>query len=298
MVFFFPGQGTQSVGMGSNLLDKYPSVAQPMFEQANDILGFNLQKLCLEGPEDILTDTKNAQPAILTVQAIILELLKAKNIKPKAAAGHSLGEISALMAAEVLSFEDALRLVQKRGALMSSADPDKKGGMSAILGLSDEQVIAICKEASQTAYCEPVNFNAPGQVVISGLKEGCAKAGELASTEGAKVVHLVVGGAFHSKLMENAANEFATYVKGITFKQGICPVVSNVTAEFYSADEASILLPKQIASPVRWVESVHYLKNKGFSEGVELSSSPVIRGLIRKIDSSFSISSFEKLLEA
>ena len=298
MVFFFPGQGTQSVGMGSNLLEKYPSVAKPMFEQANDILKFDIQKLCLEGPEDALTDTKNAQPAILTVQAIILSLLTAKGIVPKAAAGHSLGEISALMAANVLSFEDALKLVQKRGALMSGADPDKKGGMSAILGLSDEQVIALCKEASQTAYCEPVNFNAPGQVVISGLKEGCTKAGELAAAQGAKVVPLVVGGAFHSKLMEHASSEFATYVKGVNFKKGLCLVVSNVTATFYNADEASTLLSKQIASPVRWVESIHYLKAQGFSEGVELSSSPVIRGLIRKIDSSFTVHSFEKLLEA
>ncbi|MGL5722557.1 MAG: ACP S-malonyltransferase [Brevinema sp.] len=298
MVFFFPGQGTQSVGMGSKLLENHVAIAKPIFEQANDILGFNIQKLCLEGPEDVLTDTKNAQPAILTVQAIILNLLKTKGTKPTAAAGHSLGEISALMAAEVLTFEEALKLVQKRGALMSGADPDKKGGMTALLGLSDEQVIAICNEVSKTVYCEPVNFNIPGQVVISGLKEACIKAGELAQAQGSKVVHLAVGGAFHSKLMEHAASEFASYVKEVNFKQGICPVVSNVTAQFYTADEARTLLPKQIASPVRWVESVHYLKAQGFSEGVELSLSPVIRGLIRKIDSSFTVHSFEKLLEA
>lgn len=296
MVFFFPGQGTQSLGMGSSLLEKYPDTAKPMFAQANDILGFDLQKLCLEGPEADLTDTKNAQPAILTVQAISLALLKQKGIRPTAAAGHSLGEISALLAAEIIDFPTALKMVQKRGALMSSADPKRRGGMSAVLGLSDAQVEAAC--ASATDYCEPVNFNAPGQVVISGLREACAEAGELAVSQGGKVVPLAVSGAFHSKLMKEAAEAFGAYLKEVSFKQGICSVMGNVTAEFYGAEQAKEMLTRQIYSPVQWVKTINNLKQKGYAEGVELSSSPVIRGLVRKIDSSFTVHGFEKLLEA
>ena len=287
MVLFFPGQGSQFVGMGKELTEKY-SLAQDIYKQANDILGFDIQKLSFEGPEADLTNTKNAQPAILTYQYILMSLLKEKNIVPTALAGHSLGEFSALLASEMLNFEDTLKLVQKRGQLMADADPDQKGGMAVVLGLDDATVITICKEVSDTHYVEPVNFNTPGQVVISGLKEGITLASEKLSAAGAKrVLPLAVSGAFHSKLMEKASESFGEYVNQLSFNKPICPIVSNVTAEFYDESTVKKLLPLQMKSPVQWVNTVNYLTEKGFNTGIEVNTGSVIQGMVKKINKEF-----------
>ena len=287
MVLFFPGQGSQFVGMGKELTEKY-SLAQDIYKQANDILGFDIQKLSFEGPEVDLTNTKNAQPAILTYQYILMSLLKEKNIAPTALAGHSLGEFSALLASEMLNFEDTLKLVQKRGQLMADADPDQKGGMAVVLGLDDATVITICKEVSDTHYVEPVNFNTPGQVVISGLKEGITLASEKLSAAGAKrVLPLAVSGAFHSKLMEKASESFGEYVNQLSFNKPICPIVSNVTAEFYDESTVKKLLPLQMKSPVQWVNTVNYLTEKGFNTGIEVNTGSVIQGMVKKINKEF-----------
>ncbi|MGL4394747.1 MAG: ACP S-malonyltransferase [Brevinema sp.] len=292
MVFFFPGQGSQAVGMGQELFDKH-AIAKEIYAQANEILGFDIQLLSFNGPEDQLTNTKFAQPAILVYQHILTTLLKEQNIVPTAVAGHSMGEFSALLAAEMLDFPSALKLVQKRGELMAASDPDGKGGMAAILGLDDDAVIKVCEEASKEFYVEPVNFNTPGQVVISGLKEGVAKASELALAAGAKrALPLAVSGAFHSKLMEQAAEEFANVVAQIEFKDPICRIISNVTAESYTKDQVKDLLPRQMKSPVQWVKSVQNLVSQGFKKGIEVSSGAVISGMVRKIEKEFE---FEKI---
>ncbi|MDK2818714.1 MAG: ACP S-malonyltransferase [Spirochaetota bacterium] len=287
MVLFFPGQGSQFVGMGKELVEKY-KLAQDIYTQANDILGFNIQNLSFEGPEDDLINTKNAQPAILTYQYILISLLKVQNIVPTALAGHSLGEFSALLASEMLSFEDTLKLVQKRGQLMAEADPHQKGGMAVVLGLDDNSVINICKEVSNTYYVEPVNFNTPGQVVISGLKEGITLASEKLSNAGAKrVLALAVSGAFHSKLMEEASIHFEEFVNQLNFSAPLYPIVSNVTAEFYDESTVKQLLALQMKSPVQWVSTVNYLVDKGFDTGIEMSTGTIIQGMVKKINKEF-----------
>ncbi|SFB67006.1 [acyl-carrier-protein] S-malonyltransferase [Brevinema andersonii] len=296
MVFFYPGQGSQFIGMGTNLMTYY-SVAGSIFEQANDTLGFDLKKLCFQGPESELTDTKNAQPAIITYQYILTKILKEKGYIPTVAAGHSLGEFSALLAAEMLSFEDTLKIVRKRGELMAACDPEQKGSMTAILGLNDQQVVDICQEISKTAYVEPVNFNAPGQIVISGLKEGVQAASEKALELGAsKIVPLAVSGAFHSRLMDDAAYNFKEFISNFTIKEGICPVASDVTAEFYITNQAKELLALQIKKPVQWVKIVTMLYDKGYNEGIEVNQSSIIRGLVRKINKDFKIHSIDSIL--
>ena len=287
MVLFFPGQGSQFVGMGKELVKKY-KLAQDIYTQANDILGFNIQNLSFEGPEDDLTNTKNAQPAILTYQYILINLLKEQNIVPTALAGHSLGEFSALLASEMLSFEDTLKLVQKRGQLMAEADPHQKGGMAVVLGLDDNSVINICKEVSNTYYVEPVNFNTPGQVVISGLKEGITLASEKLSNAGAKrVLALAVSGAFHSKLMEEASTYFEEFLNQLNFNAPLYPIVSNVTAEFYDESTVKKLLALQMNSPVQWVSTVNYLVDKGFNTGIEMNTGTIIQGMVKKINKEF-----------
>ncbi len=287
MVLFFPGQGSQFVGMGKELVEKY-AIAGDIYNQANDILGFDLQKLSFEGPEADLTNTKNAQPAILVYQYILMNLLKEQNLDIKAAAGHSLGEFSALLSAEMLSFEDTLRLVQKRGQLMADADPDKKGAMAVVLGLDDDKVISVCEGVS--SYVEPVNFNTPGQVVISGLKEGIILASDKLLEAGAKrVMPLAVSGAFHSKLMESASEQFEEFVNSLEFKAPKFPVVSNVTAEFYDEKSVKKLLPLQMKSPVQWVKTIQYLSDKGFTRGLEVSNGTVIQGMVKKINKEFTV---------
>lgn len=287
IVFFFPGQGSQFVGMGKELIEKY-TVAQNIYHQANEVLGYDIQALSFEGPETELTNTKNAQPAILIYQYIILSLLKEQKIVPSAVAGHSLGEFSALLAAGMLSFEDTLKIVQKRGELMSEADLNQKGTMAAVLGLDDSSIIEVCQEVSKEAYVEPVNFNTPGQVVISGLKEGITLASERLLAKGAKrVLSLPVSGAFHSQLMKDAADKFGEFINQFTFNKPVCPIFSNVTAERYDESRVQELLPLQMKSPVQWVKTVEQLSQEGFNLGLEIASGTVLQGMVKKINKEF-----------
>jgi len=296
VAFVFPGQGSQKVGMGKELLEKYP-FAREMYEKADNVLGFSLSKLSFEGPEEELTKTENAQVAILTYSIIALKALSEKGIQPAVVAGHSLGEFSALVASGMLSFESALKLVRKRGELMAHADPEKKGGMAAVLGLPAEVVEEVCAEVSREAYVEPVNYNAPDQVVISGLKEGIAKAEPILKEKGAKrVIVLNVSGAFHSKLMAEAATHFKKVLDETPFSRPNCRVISNVTAR--EEDETNIreMLFRQIQSPVRWVESVRYMESLGVSEIVEVGPGAVLTGLVKKISPALSVKSWEQFL--
>ncbi len=295
MVLFFPGQGTQFTGMGEHLCSLYPS-SKEIYTTASEILGFDIIELSKNEAE--LTDTKNAQPAILIYQHVLTELLKSKISEPAAAAGHSLGEFSALLAAEMLDFKDALKLVRKRGELMSSADPDKKGAMAVVLGLDDDAVIRICKEISETKYVEPVNFNTPGQIVISGLKEGIELASPKLLEAGAKrVMPLAVSGAFHSKLMDGAAEEFKKYLDALEFKAPKFPIVSNVTAEFYDEKNVKELLYLQMKSPVQWVKSIEFLSAKGYDKGIEVSNASILQGMIKKINKDFVVENVSSIVE-
>ncbi|MGA2142074.1 MAG: ACP S-malonyltransferase [Brevinematales bacterium] len=294
--YLYPGQGSQKVGMGKDLVEEFP-VADEIYKKADEVLKFSLSNICFEGPEEDLTMTRNAQLAILTYSHIADVLLTMKAGKPDYTAGLSLGEYSALVAAGVLSFEDALIVIKKRGELMEGADPDGKGGMAAVLGLGDEAVKRVCAEVSREHYVTAVNFNCPGQVVISGLKEGIAMAESRLIAAGAKrVLKLSVSGAFHSELMAGAADEFSRFMKDIKINKPSCIVISNVTA--LPEDETNIreLLVKQLKSPVLWTDSINYLKKMNVNEAVEVGFGNSVSGLVKKIDRDMKISVWNQLI--
>jgi [acyl-carrier-protein] S-malonyltransferase len=285
IAFVFPGQGSQYVGMGKDLVAKF-SYTKKFFDDANQALGFDLQKLCFEGPEEELKKTENTQPAILTVSAICLEALKSfGGVKAEAVAGHSLGEYSALYAAGSLSFQDAVKLVNMRGRFMQTAVPLGEGTMAAILGLDHNVVREICKKASEKGIVEAANINSPGQIVISGKIAGVAEAGRLCKEAGAKrVIELQVSAPFHSSLMKPAADNLSSELNKMTVKDASIPVVSNVTAD-YVTDGPAIkeLLVRQMTSPVLWENSIVKLTADGFDTFIEVGPGKVLAGLIKKI---------------
>ncbi|MDR2733290.1 MAG: ACP S-malonyltransferase [Spirochaetota bacterium] len=284
VAFVFPGQGAQSVGMAQDIYDAFPE-AREAFQTASRVLGYSVQELCFEGPEEKLRDTRFAQPALVTVSTAILRVLEASAILPDACAGHSLGEYAALVAAGKLSFEEALLLVAKRGELMAEADPQHIGAMTAIMGLSGEDIDAIIRDAAQGRVLAAANYNCPGQIVLSGDKNAIADAEALANTRGAtNVVRLEVSGPFHSPLMRSAADAFLQYLQSARFVEGHAKVVSNVTASWYTQDEMALLLQKQIYSSVRWEDSIRFLAASGASRFIEVGPGKVIRGLMRRID--------------
>lgn len=286
--FIFPGQGAQKVGMGLDIYEKYDSVKK-LFDSANEILGRDIKDIIFNGPEDVLKDTRNTQPALFIVEAAFTTLLKEKGLSPKFTLGHSMGEYSALFAAGAFSFEDGLKLVAKRGELMAEAGASTKGGMAAIIGLEKDAIAKVLEGVDGVVV--PANENSPEQTVISGDDSAVDIACEKLKEAGAKrAVKLPVSGAFHSPLMQSAADKFEEFLKDVEFSDTECPVITNVTAEPVSDGVAlKGLLVKQLLSPVRWVDSMNYLVSNSSTSCVEVGPGAVLKGLGRKCDRSISI---------
>jgi len=296
VAWVFPGQGAQYVGMGREMADAYEE-ARTVFEQADDVLGFSLSRLCMEGDEAELRRTENTQPAILTTSIAMLRTLLRNPVPVDYVAGHSLGEFSALVAAESLSFESAVQLVRIRGRLMEEAVPAGQGAMAAVLGLEEAALSEIC--SAVTAEGQPVdmaNLNCPGQIVISGIREGVEEACRRAKEAGARrTMMLEVSGPFHSRLMQPAAEKFRAYLNEAVIADARVPVVANVTARpVQEADTIRELLYRQVASPVRWEESARWLLEQGVRTFVEIGPGSVLSGLIRKVDRSVQTMQVEK----
>ncbi len=282
----FPGQGSQTVGMGKDLIENSPA-AKAVFDEADEALGFSLSDMILNGPEDKLVLTAYTQPAILTVSVAVLRALEEKGARPEPAfvAGHSLGEYSALVASGALSLADGVRLVHKRGTFMQEAVPPGTGAMAAILGLDADSVRAVCEEAACGEVCEPANFNTPAQTVISGHAAAVGRAVKLASGRGAKrSVPLNVSAPFHCSLMRPVADRLAAEMDACAWKTGVCPLVANVSAKPV-ADVAEIRrgLYEQTYSPVRWTESVRRMADLGVQGFIELGPGKTLCGMVKKI---------------
>ncbi|WAH35476.1 ACP S-malonyltransferase [Alicyclobacillus dauci] len=293
----FPGQGAQYVGMGKSLIDNYET-ARRIFAEADERLGFSLTKLCLEGPEEELRLTYYTQPALLTASVAFYRVLAERvDISPIVAAGHSLGEYSALVAADALSFEDAVYLVHRRGQLMDEAVPAGLGAMAAILGMDEADLDALCREVSESTgeVVELANLNCPGQIAISGTANAVAKVSEMAKPRGAKrAIPLTVSGPFHCSLMRPAADSFGKLLDETNIKDARIPVVANVDAVPHTrADELREALKRQLYSPVRWTDDVRTMRSLGVDLIVELGPGTVLSGLIRKIDKGISTAHVE-----
>lgn len=297
LAFVFPGQGAQTVGMGKDLFDQY-DVAKRLFAEADEALGYSIKDMCFEGPADDLKLTANTQPAILTVSVIVNEILKEHGVQPDVAGGHSLGEYSALVAAGVLSFKDAVALVHKRGQYMQEAVPVGEGGMAAIIGLDDEAIAAACEKATKEAgEVQPVNFNCPGQTVIAGTTHGVEKAVEELKAAGAKkAVVLPVSAPFHSTLMKPAAEKLAAELDKVAIYDAAFPVVSNFTGELETkAEEIKANLVAQADHPVRWIACVKTMQAFGADTFVEAGPGKTLCGFNRRIDRSLKSLNVENL---
>lgn len=285
IAFVFPGQGSQYVGMGKDLADNFP-VARQAFEEANDTLGFDLASLCYNGPEDDLKLTANTQPAILTTSVATLRVLETETgLDPAFAAGHSLGEYSALVCAGALSFADAVRTVRQRGTFMQEAVPVGTGSMAAILGLDPELLDVVCRGAAEGQVVSPANYNSAGQVVIAGHAEAVARAVELAKEKGAKRAMLLpVSAPFHCSLMATVAERLVDVLTGITLNKMALPVVTNVEA-LPNQDVSRVrdLLVRQVCAPVRWQETIACMVNLGAARYIEIGPGKVLSGLVKRM---------------
>jgi len=282
--YIFPGQGAQFTGMGLELYENYP-IAQDLFEKANEILGFSITDVMFEGTAEELKQTKVTQPAIF-LHSVILAKVLGEDFKPEMVAGHSLGELSALVANEVLTFEDGLTLVSKRAMAMQKACEAQESTMAAVLGLDDAVVEEVCESIDGVVVA--ANYNCPGQLVISGEISAIDSACEVLTEKGARrALKLPVGGAFHSPLMEPAREELAAAIEATTFSEPICPVYQNVVAKAVnSPTEIKENLIAQLTAPVRWTQSVQAMITDGGSEFIEVGPGKVLTGLMRKIDRS------------
>jgi len=287
VAFVFPGQGSQYPGMGKELADKYP-VARAVFEEADKALGVSIWNMCCEGTEDELKLTANTQPAILAVSVAAARVLAEKGITADFVAGHSLGEYSALVAAESLSFSDAIKLVRKRGTYMQEAVPPGEGAMAAIMGLSPAVVQDACKRAAEDGICSPANINSPDQTVISGHASAVKRAVEIASQQGAKrAVILAVSAPFHSALMMPAQVKLEKDLRATKFSNVKIPLVTNVDADtIETGDQARDALVRQVTMPVRWEESMRMLLDEGVTTFIEVGPGRVLTGLMRQIERS------------
>ncbi|MFI5211612.1 MAG: ACP S-malonyltransferase [Ignavibacteria bacterium] len=294
--YVYPGQGSQYVGMGRDLFESYKEINE-LYLLSNEILGFDIAKVSFEGPEEKLKQTNITQPAIVIHSIAATRLLK--NSNADFAAGHSLGEFSALIYAGALDFADGLRLVQLRGELMQKAGEEYKGTMAAIIGLDPAILEEICKDAARDGIVQIANINSPGQIVISGSIEGVKKAMALAKGNGAKLVkELVVHGAFHSPLMESAKKDFKAALDNTEFNKIRIPVYSNVTAKPITKDSDPAVIKDtlydQLTSSVLWQESIVNMISDGATEFIELGPGKVLQGLIKRIDGSVSIKGIDK----
>jgi [acyl-carrier-protein] S-malonyltransferase len=287
VAFLFPGQGSQTLGMGKDLAEKY-SIARQTFEEADDALGFRLSHICFAGPEDQLRLTEITQPAILTASVAALRVLAEKGIKPAFVAGHSLGEYSAHVAAGTLTFADAVRTVRKRGRYMQEAVPVGVGAMSAILGMDLDRVIDVCRDAAGDEVCEPANINSAEQIVISGHTAAVERATKLADERGAKRAKILpVSAPFHCSLMKPAQDRLASDLNQLTFQNPMVPVACNVDAAFVKdADHSRDALVRQVTGSVKWEQSMRLLIAHGVHTFVEVGPGKVLCGLLRQIDRS------------
>ena len=294
IAFVFPGQGAQKVGMGQSLAAAFP-LCRETFDEADSALGEKLSTLCFEGPDERLMLTENTQPAILAMSTAVARLAVSRGLKPAFAAGHSLGEYSAHVAAGTLSFADALRTVRRRGRYMQEAVPVGEGAMAAILGLDADGVAKACAEAADGQVVTPANLNAPGQIVIAGHAQAVARASERARALGAKrAIPLAVSAPFHCPLMKPAEDRLAPELRALSSHDPAFPVVANVDAEpKRTASESIEALVRQVSSPVRWEDVVRRLVAEGATTFVELGPGSVLAGLIKKIDRSVTVVSVE-----
>ena len=288
--YVFPGQGAQFVGMGKDLYNNFPK-AKELFDQANEILGFNITDIIFNGTDEDLKQTKVTQPAVF-LHSVIRAICLGDDFKPEMVAGHSLGEFSALVAAGVLSFEDGLRLVSKRALAMQAACELQPSTMAAVLGLEDEKVVEVLKSITNEVVVA-ANFNCPGQLVISGSIAGVEQACEALKNAGAKrALPLKVGGAFHSPLMEPAREELAKAIEETNFSSPKCPIYQNVMAHAVTEpQEIKKNLIAQLTAPVRWTECVRAMISDGATLFTEVGPGTVLQGLVKKIDSSISAES-------